>query len=81
MTPAGVFGVCVFLLPIELRCELTRCGVVDRSGAARYDRRDAGRRNPRGHVQQGLDDVTLEDGVLLPQIKNPHNLALQKERN
>lgn len=56
---------------------LTRCSVIDWSSTAGHDRCDHGRENPCSHVQQRLDDVTLEDGVLLPQVQDSHYLTLE----
>ena len=60
---------------------LTRCGVVGGRGAAGLqDRGDAGWGQAGRHVQQGLDDVTLEDGILLPQVEDSYDLALRHRR-
>lgn len=56
---------------------LTRSSVVDRGGAAGHHRGDAGGRDPSSHVQQRLDDVALENSILLPQVQDPHYLALK----
>lgn len=49
-SPRGGFEyLCVFASD-RAASWLTRRGVVDRSGAAGYDRRDAGGGDPRGHV-------------------------------
>lgn len=56
---------------------LTGCSVVDRGSTAGHDGCDTGRRNPRCHIQQRLNDVTLENRILLPQIQDSHNLTLE----
>lgn len=84
---AGVAGVpadrhmvrvCTSMCVFHRSCvpSLTGCSVIDRDSTAGQDGGDAGRGNPCRHVQQGLDDVTLEDGVLLPQVQDPHDLTL-----
>lgn len=56
---------------------LTRGSVVDGGRAAGRDGRDAERGQPHCHVQQGLDDVALEDVVLLPEVQHSHDLTLR----
>lgn len=61
--------------------DITRGSAVDGYSATGRDRRNTGRREPRCHIQQRLDDVTFEDIVLLPKIKHSDNLALQCKKN
>ena len=70
-----MFGCLCFTL------SLTRRSVIDWGSTAGHDRRDAGRGDPRRHVQQRLDDVALEDGVLLPQVQHSHYFTLETDKD
>ena len=63
-------GVCVCVV------RLTVGSVVDRGGAAGHQRGDGGRGQSCSHVQQRLDEVTLEHCILLPQVEDPNYLTL-----
>ena len=74
----AVLIVCVCVCVDHSASEPTRSSVVDRRRRAGHDGGDTRGWQSSRHIQQWLDDVTLEDHVLLPQVKDPNNLTLHE---